>query len=74
MNELKLKTIDSLRDFMTWAKDAYTTKISHTEGGCNTCGYGGYNITDGFETNFDELFENLEKDIDNFVKHTYGNE
>lgn len=66
MNEAKLYTLETFREFLTWAKDSYTRKITETSGGCETCGYGGYENTVGYETDFDTLFANLEVEMDEF--------
>jgi hypothetical protein len=66
MSETKLIALDALRDFLTWAKDRYTHRIALHGGRCETCGYSGYSVTVGYETNFDAMFENLEADIDEF--------
>ena len=72
MNELKLTTIDMMREFLTWVKDRYTTKITKTEGGCETCGHGGWEYTVGHETNFDAMMKNLDADIDHFIAQFKG--
>lgn len=68
MTELKLASLEALREFMTFVKDKYTRKITRTEGGCDTCGYGGYEYTVGYETDFEAMFRNLEDEIDEFAQ------
>ena len=52
MTELKLTSLEMMREFLTWAKDRYTHKLTETQGGCETCGHGGWEYTVGHETNF----------------------
>ena len=70
--ELKIKTLDELREFITWANDKFQTKITHREGGCETCGYGGVQVTDGYEFDASALNENLEESIDDWINQTFG--
>lgn len=68
MEEAKLYTLETMREFLTWAKDRYTRKITESGGGCETCGYGGWERTVGYETNFDSMFANLEEEMDEFAE------
>lgn len=68
MSDIKMIAVDRLRDFITWSKDQYTRRITESGGGCETCGYGGWERTVGYETDFDRMFANLEDDIDEFSK------
>ncbi len=68
MSEAITMTADGLRNFMSWLKDRYTRKLTRSEGGCETCGYGGWEYTVGYETDFDAMFANLEDEIDEFSK------
>jgi hypothetical protein len=69
---LRIETLDQLREFITWAKDRYSVKITHREGGCKTCGWGGANVTDGYEFDDSALNENLEQSIDDWINQTFG--
>lgn len=71
MDNLKIKTLDQLREFITWATEKYNRKISHHVGGCETCGYGGYSVTDGYEFDDSMLNENLEEAIDEWIAETF---
>lgn len=67
MTGLKITTVETLRDFIEWAKSKYTRKLTERIGGCDTCGYGGYDTTRGYETDFDAMFNNIEADIAEFT-------
>ena len=72
MTELKLTSLEMMREFLTWAKDRYTHKLTETQGGCETCGHGGWEYTVGHETNFEAMMDNLDEDIDEFVARFKG--
>ena len=67
MSKLKITSTDMLRKFIAWAQEKYTRKITKNVGGCDTCGYGGWKETVGFETDFDGMMGNLEEDIAEFT-------
>jgi hypothetical protein len=72
MTELKLTSLEMMREFLTWAKERYTHKLTEQIGGCETCGHGGYQNTVGWETDYAAMDRNLEKDIDAFAAHFKG--
>ena len=55
---------ERIKDFMAYVKNRYTEK--EYSGGCETCGYGARTI--GEHINSDDLFHNLDQDIDDFIE------
>ena len=53
---------EMLKDFVEYIKRQHTT--TRTEGGCETCGYGGDTYE---EIDVDDLTRNLDRDIDSFI-------